>query len=240
MIVSRLILFRIKAERTSTMVRMFTQTLSRLPAVLSGLILLVACLCAPRINAATININGTLDVITTDNGNGVYSSLPLGTTFSGSIDDALFNGVLTGGGIQTIFDCCIAAGGLGLSDNIVLDPATASLLNTVAGTNLFTSGDTVDVVDIEGDTTTAASGRIEIGVSYILVPSAFSGTAMSNYPFNPSDLLLGLFFILEEDNRGTDIYDALGKLQPVPVPAAFWLFGSGLLGLLGMARRRKR
>jgi len=28
-------------------------------------------------------------------------------------------------------------------------------------------------------------------------------------------------------------------LTPVPVPAAFWLFGSGLLGLVGMARRKK-
>lgn len=26
--------------------------------------------------------------------------------------------------------------------------------------------------------------------------------------------------------------------QPVPLPAAFWLFGSGLLGLIGMARRK--
>ncbi len=31
----------------------------------------------------------------------------------------------------------------------------------------------------------------------------------------------------------------IGKVQAVPVPAAVWLFGSGLLGLLGMARRRK-
>jgi len=222
------------------MARRFTQSLSRLPVVLSWLILLVACLCAPRINAATININGTLDIITTNNGNGVYSALPLGTPFSGSIDDALFNGVLTGGGITTVFDCCIAAGGLSLFDNIMLDSVAANQLNILAGANLFNDGDIVDGVDIEGDTMTAGNGRIEIGVSYILAPGAFSGTAMSNYPFNPGDLLLGLFFITEEDNRGTDIYDALGKLQPVPVPAAVWLFGSGLLGLLGMARRRER
>jgi hypothetical protein len=29
------------------------------------------------------------------------------------------------------------------------------------------------------------------------------------------------------------------KLNPIPVPAALWLFGSGLLGLLGVARRRQ-
>jgi hypothetical protein len=30
-----------------------------------------------------------------------------------------------------------------------------------------------------------------------------------------------------------------GNLSPIPVPAAVWLFGSGLLGLVGIARRRK-
>ncbi|BAV33887.1 hypothetical protein SCL_1582 [Sulfuricaulis limicola] len=29
------------------------------------------------------------------------------------------------------------------------------------------------------------------------------------------------------------------NMNPIPVPAAVWLFGSGLLGLLGVARRRK-
>ena len=30
-----------------------------------------------------------------------------------------------------------------------------------------------------------------------------------------------------------------GFLAPVPIPAAAWLFGSGLLGLIGVARRKK-
>lgn len=32
----------------------------------------------------------------------------------------------------------------------------------------------------------------------------------------------------------------VGATSPVPVPAAVWLFGSGLVGLIGFARRRKK
>ena len=35
------------------------------------------------------------------------------------------------------------------------------------------------------------------------------------------------------------IYDNL-NFAPIPVPAAVWLFGSGLLGLVGVARRRRK
>ena len=28
-------------------------------------------------------------------------------------------------------------------------------------------------------------------------------------------------------------------VNPVPIPAAVWLFGSGLIGLIGIARRKK-
>lgn len=38
---------------------------------------------------------------------------------------------------------------------------------------------------------------------------------------------------------GTQSTSLSANLTPVPVPAALWLFGSGLLGLVGMARRKK-
>ena len=28
-----------------------------------------------------------------------------------------------------------------------------------------------------------------------------------------------------------------GKVSPIPVPAAFWLFGTALIGFVGMSRR---
>jgi hypothetical protein len=42
---------------------------------------------------------------------------------------------------------------------------------------------------------------------------------------------------IEGGYSGTSIAGKLGAV--VPVPAAVWLFGSGLLGLIGLARRKK-
>jgi hypothetical protein len=39
---------------------------------------------------------------------------------------------------------------------------------------------------------------------------------------------------------GTATVSLAGNVTPVPLPAAVWLFGSGLLGLMGIARRRKK
>ena len=40
---------------------------------------------------------------------------------------------------------------------------------------------------------------------------------------------------------GAGFFDSISanQVNPVPVPAAVWLFGSGLIGLIGIARRRK-
>ncbi len=43
---------------------------------------------------------------------------------------------------------------------------------------------------------------------------------------------------LEGSIMGTAIIATLGSVSTVPIPAAIWLFGSGLLGLIGIARRK--
>ena len=40
------------------------------------------------------------------------------------------------------------------------------------------------------------------------------------------------------NSRGSLALNLSGEIATVPVPAAVWLFGSGLLGLVGMARRK--
>ncbi len=44
---------------------------------------------------------------------------------------------------------------------------------------------------------------------------------------------------LGNDFTANSLSAKVGEVQTVPVPAAVWLFGSGLLGLLGMAKRKK-
>ena len=55
--------------------------------------------------------------------------------------------------------------------------------------------------------------------------------------------VLELRIINSEDPswNGPSLAATLGidNITAVPVPAAFWLFGSGLLGLIGIARRKK-
>jgi len=50
--------------------------------------------------------------------------------------------------------------------------------------------------------------------------------------FNDNGLSLG-------DGDYDDIIVAMKSVSPVPVPAAVWLFGSALLGLVGMHRRKR-
>jgi len=52
------------------------------------------------------------------------------------------------------------------------------------------------------------------------------------------DLLMGGYAVMD-NFKITASDEPGGGLNPVPVPAAFWLFGTALIGFVGMARRRK-
>ena len=163
--------------------------------------------------ADTINFSGQLDVVLEDTGSAVYSGVPVGTYFFGSIDDVSISGSITDGTTRTEFDCCIAAGGLSVENDEALDAESATLLNSLLGTS-FEEGDLIDLIDIEGDAVTLGGGRIEIGLSYVLDPGAFDDGSLDNYPPNPDDVLIAFFFIAEEDNQEMDNYSALGVLDP--------------------------
>jgi hypothetical protein len=75
-----------------------------------------------------------------------------------------------------------------------------------------------------------------------------SGVAQETATFtttinSPDDIyqFTGFFDSIKIDVGGSSNAMLMDNLQfnPVPAPAAVWLFGSGLLGMIGIARRKK-
>jgi hypothetical protein len=188
--------------------------------------------------AAIISFSGRLDAVTWDSTVGVYSGVPQGTIFSGFIDDETASGQISDGVTLTVFGSHIAAGGLTVADNFILAEEDAVLLNALTGASLYAEGDILDGINIEGDVGTDGGGRIEIGISYLFAPDTFADDNPANYPFDPAELQLALFFIFEEDASGAEVYHGAGRLDAVPLPSAVWLLGVGIMSLLGVARRK--
>ena len=201
--------------------------------------------------AAPIVFMGQLDLVLENNGNAIYSNTPLGTNVAGAIDDVTFSGNISDGTINTPFTCCLAAGGLEFENDRIATQDEADLFNQLLTINgfpqfaVFEAGTIFDGLDIEGDAATPNDGRIEVGLSYLFPADTIDNNDPSNYPFDPNDVALSLFFIVEEGGGAS--YDALGvirvgpgigALTGVPLPAAAWLFPAGLIAGLGWMRRR--
>lgn len=208
--------------------------------------------------AATIAFAGEVDIILENNATSDLNAVTVGTPVTGEIDDETAFGFISSALGTVSFTCCDAAGLIEVGDDQTLDSDEADLLNLLAMDTQFAEGDVLDVINIEGDTDSDA-GRIEVGLSFILQPDAVASEDPSGYPFDPDDLLLTLFFVLQEDGDN-DIFDALGVVDdltlpfaipddpsdngvvptviPLPATGVLLLFGLGLLRGVGKVRRQ--
>ena len=212
-----------------------------------------------NVTAATISFTGTLGYIEIDNGSSIYSGLSIGDSFSGgfiigdssldasSIDNiapratlynftgAPYGGAITDGSIITIGADPI----VGIGDNDDMGDDTFYLNNLYETVIPYeTISDTWDV--------SSSNGTQSFGVAlYSLDTGAFSGLDYKILPYALEQADYAIFYIDDTvtDSTGTTTtYWATGFLTSVaivPIPAAVWLFGSGLIGLIGIARRKK-
>jgi hypothetical protein len=129
-----------------------------------------------------------------------------------------------------------------VDDDVQVDAALASLANAILGVSL-TSGDVLDIADIDTEHLLAGGGSILFGVSFLgLGGSAWSGLDLANFPALSGNFDHALFFISEYNTAGDLVYEGFGELASVtavPVPPAFLLFATGLAGLFGCARIRR-
>lgn len=77
---------------------------------------------------------------------------------------------------------------------------------------------------------TGPNDNFIVGISTDNGASWYADIGSSPGPANSQQLSFAV-------ENGTFVVD-VGKVPAVPVPAAVWLFGSGLLGMVGIARRR--
>ena len=175
-------------------------------------------------NAVIINYTGTVDSALDAT---TFSDLGLaGTSFSGTVNynyavppgpgntylDVVTSADITIGGTTYNFVSPISPGDIGVTDNDLLFGDGFSIsMGDASGNLLF-----LDVVDFTGDT--------------------FSGIAPTvfDYAFPPSEGFVLL------DGFGITMDGTLTSVTAVPVPAAVWLFGSGLLGIFAVSRKRRK
>ncbi len=71
--------------------------------------------------------------------------------------------------------------------------------------------------------------------------STSEGWQQYSFSFTATAEMSGLSFLMFAPTSDTSAYPGLDSvsLSAVPVPAAVWLFGSGLIGLIGFARHKK-
>jgi hypothetical protein len=101
--------------------------------------------------------------------------------------------------------------------------------------------------DIFADSGTGDIFGLFFDEKILVVPGGYvQGTALSGTSTYNNVMLAGLgmnvgsyTWTWGRDNTADSLTLNVGSLNPVPVPAAVWLFGTALIGFIGMSRRRK-
>jgi hypothetical protein len=90
----------------------------------------------------------------------------------------------------------------------------------------------------EGLTLFSEDGSEVISAPLPGIPSGTGANGFLGFVLDPGDALIKTVEVLEGQTLNDDIGFDLVYFAPVPLPPAVWLFGSGLVGLVGIARRK--
>jgi len=183
----------------------------------SGLLGAAALLIASQANAATVSLTPSAQTVA------------VGDAFTLTVSGTDFFTDVSAGSVLITWDSNL----LQLSSTLT-DVGTSAALNGFPidfGTNTLVPGQLEATFSTFG--TVAGPGFDFFSLDFIAIPPPGESAV---------DIFAG-FFGDWQDGSGADItpvtyVGASVEVSAVPVPAAVWLFGSGLIGLVGIARRR--
>jgi len=173
----------------------------------------------------TINFHGPLEFVLEDNGDAVYSGVPIGSEFFGAIDDVTFSGFISDGTTSTQFNCCLDGySSVFVDNNEILNASEAAMINSILGTS-FEAGDFLDFINIGGEAFPSGESRIGFSLAYVLDSLAFDDESDDNYPPNPDDILITVFSIDESRSGLTITFDTFDDLGPDPIAIHVFVHG---------------
>lgn len=173
-------------------------------------------------------VSGSIGCFSFSSGNSIQITSGTAGGFNGGITGAFGVGLInssgplesanvSGTGVLSIFD-----GFETLSADLnwidIATFGTAGSLNTTGSANLTN----ISYVGTNGD--------------LLALANAGDGINTASFQFTSPTSLTDLF----TTRTSVTSTSFSGSITPVPIPAAIWLFGSGLLGMIGIARRRKK
>ena len=180
----------------------------------SGLLGIAALLMVGQVSAAVISLTPGVTNVTVNE------------AFSLTIEGSAFGTGVSSGGVFLSWDTSI----------VQLTSAAADIDNSLLG-NGFLGVVTVGAgtAEISGFSLAGLAGPdfIFATLDFVAIPPpGTTDVIVSASPFGDWQDLIGQPVIVDTFNN------ARVNVSAVPVPAAVWLFGSGLIGLVGIARRR--
>ena len=189
-------------------------------------------------------------------------TLGVGAAQAATMTSATFT-MLSGGGGTVGVDTTVT-GAIGGGTFSVASTTTFFGLNWTAHDGVTFGPGTYTIDTVEGDTYTGivvGAGQVgghilfdygtTLNIDVVMVwdvdTATGTYTSTDNVGFAVGGAILADGYALQDGVRGNAMADGafptfnanFDFVAPVPVPAAVWLFGSGLLGLVGVARRKK-
>lgn len=147
-----------------------------------------------------------------------------------------FNGTQTGNPSATVQAL------LGIDSSLVVPNGSFTQVNlqsfSVQYNGTFTASSSAIPVGLAGQFNGAASAFSALSSNQSLTIPAYTGTNSFFYGDGQSWQFAGSGSVTPSAAPFNFIGTGTWSLTPVPVPAAMWLFGSGLAGVIGYARRR--
>ena len=209
-------------------------------------------------NTGTINNSGKLDIGegTQVSGSGTISQTAGSTVVDGSLDAASVtftggtlggHGVVTSSGVPVNID---AGATINPGDNVASNPIAFTGELTIGSDLDFDGALTIEIAELTDFDILSVLGAADFGLNSLItfdlegyIPSigdsidfliADSLTGFNNISYDILGLSSGLTF----DVLLTPDSDLRLTFAAVPIPAGIWLFSSGLIGLISMAKRR--